>query len=98
MCIRDSEGFCLPVLEAQDFGTPLICSDIPVLREVAGQGALFFSSGDATGLAQCLELIFGNAGTRQSVSLAAQRNAKRFSWTKAAGEIEEIFKGLINGN
>jgi glycosyltransferase involved in cell wall biosynthesis len=92
------EGFCLPVLEAQDFGTPLICSDIPVLREVAGQGALFFSSGDATGLAQCLELIFGNAGTRQSVSLAAQRNAKRFSWTKAAGEIEEIFKGLINGN
>ena len=38
------EGFCLPVVEAQSFGTPVICSDIQILREVAGDGAIFFRS------------------------------------------------------
>ena len=59
------EGFCLPVLEAQFFGTPVICSDIPVLREVAGDGALFFRLGDPSDLAHCLGLIFGNVEIRQ---------------------------------
>ena len=85
------EGFCLPVLEAQSLGKPVICSDIPVLREVAGDGALFFRSGDPFGLARCLEAIFGNLEIRRAVSLAAQRNAERFSWTKAAGEVEALF-------
>ena len=36
------EGFCLPVLEAQNLRIPVITSDIPILREVAGEGALYF--------------------------------------------------------
>jgi glycosyltransferase involved in cell wall biosynthesis len=86
-----NEGFCLPVLEAQSFGTPVICSDIPVLREVAGDGALFFRPGDPLGLARCLKTIFGNTEIRRSIGLAAQRNAERFSWTKAATEVEALF-------
>lgn len=38
------EGFGLPVIEARHFGAPLALSDIPVLREVAGDAqASFFS-------------------------------------------------------
>ena len=89
------EGFCLPVLEAQSFGTPVICSDIPVLREVAGDGALFFRPGDASDLAHCLELIFGNVEIKERLGLAARRNAARFSWAKAAADTEALFKSLI---
>jgi len=85
------EGFCLPVLDAQSLGTPVICSDIPVLREVAGDGALFFRSGDASDLARCLEIIFENGTIRRALSTAAQANAARFSWSKAAAEIEGLF-------
>ena len=72
--------FRLPVLEAQTFGKPVICSNIPVLREVAGAGALFFGSGDAVGLADRLKLIFEDVDLRQRTSLAAHTNAQRFSW------------------
>ena len=35
------EGFGLPVLEAMAQATPVVCSDIPVLHEVAGDAARF---------------------------------------------------------
>ncbi len=35
------EGFGMIVIEANKVGRPVICSDIPVLREVAGTSALF---------------------------------------------------------
>lgn len=28
------EGFGLPIIEAMQFGLPIICSDIPVFREI----------------------------------------------------------------
>jgi glycosyltransferase involved in cell wall biosynthesis len=36
------EGFCFPVAEALQCGTPIVCSDIEVLREVGGAGCCFF--------------------------------------------------------
>lgn len=40
------EGFGLPVLEAMTQGTPVVCSDLAVLREVAGDAALRVAPGD----------------------------------------------------
>ena len=42
------EGFGLPLLEAMASETPLVASDIPVHREVAGDAALFAAPGDRT--------------------------------------------------
>lgn len=43
ICASSVEGFCLPVAEALSFSRRVICSDIPVLREVAGEQAEYFS-------------------------------------------------------
>ena len=37
------EGFGLPPLEAMSLGCPVIASDLPVLREVCGDAALYFN-------------------------------------------------------
>ncbi|MEX1071431.1 MAG: glycosyltransferase family 4 protein [Anaerolineales bacterium] len=37
------EGFGLPIIEAGAAGLPIFCSDIPTLRELAGQSGVFFS-------------------------------------------------------
>jgi glycosyltransferase involved in cell wall biosynthesis len=66
-----------------------------VLREIAGDGALFFSSGDPFGLARCLEVIFANVELRRRVGAAAKKNAERLSWTKAAAEVEALFAKSI---
>lgn len=85
-----TEGFCLPLLEAHTFGVPVICSDLPVLREVAGEGALFVSPKDAAGLADALERIHTNAALLADLRGKATRNSARFSWEKAARETEAV--------
>ena len=49
-----AEGFGLPVVEAGSLGIPLVLSDIPVFREIAGDEATYFKSGDPAALAAVL--------------------------------------------
>jgi len=49
-----AEGFGLPLLEAARCGTPIVCSDIPVFREIAGDDASFFESRSVEALTQVL--------------------------------------------
>lgn len=46
-----NEGFGLPIIEAAQYGKPVIATDIPVFREVAGEGANYFPVDDAPALA-----------------------------------------------
>jgi glycosyltransferase involved in cell wall biosynthesis len=57
------EGFGLPLVEAMACGIPVICSDIEVFREVAGNAALFVNAQDvemwADVLTDCLRASYG---------------------------------------
>jgi glycosyltransferase involved in cell wall biosynthesis len=57
------EGFGLPLIEAAQYGLPIISRDIPVFREVAGEHAYYFRGEDAQALADALRawLSLGNA-------------------------------------
>ena len=92
-----NEGFCLPVVEAQSLGVPVICADIPVLREVAGEGALFFDPKDASALAGRIVSVFGDAQLQKRMAQKSLDNAARFSWRKAAAETEDIFGAALSG-
>ncbi|MDV2079926.1 glycosyltransferase family 4 protein [Marinobacter xestospongiae] len=43
LCASEGEGYGLPLIEAARQGLPIISRDLPVLREVAGDGAIYFS-------------------------------------------------------
>ena len=49
------EGFGLPLIEAAQYGLPLICSDIPIFREVTCGNADFFRVGDVESLSEILK-------------------------------------------
>ena len=95
-CPSSDEGFCLPVAEAQAFGVPVIASDIPILREVAGDGALFFPPNDAHAMAKLIETILSDQSRWKMVSDAALLNSKNFSWTRAAEETAGIFRRALS--
>jgi len=74
------EGFGMPVLEAMAAGVPLACSDIPVLREVAGDCALYFDPLDEEALHRALFRLATGAIPVE----AGLRRAAEFSWEKTA--------------
>lgn len=72
------EGFGIPIIEAQYTGTPLICSDIEVFHEVAGEGAEFcgFSPEE---IAEKIEYLINNPQRREDIVKIGLENVKRFS-------------------
>ncbi len=83
------EGFGLPILQAQAAGTPLACADIPVMREVAGEGAVFFDQRNAWSTAEVLHAYLADAEQRRTRCTLGQRNVERFSWERTAKAVWE---------
>jgi glycosyltransferase involved in cell wall biosynthesis len=90
------EGFCLPILEAQTMGLPIICSDLRVLREVAGDGAIYFPPNDSDSLANAMESLLGGRMSADVLRAAAKENVARFSWERAAKETEAVFDDVLS--
>lgn len=83
-----TEGFCLPVLEAQSFGCPVIVSDIPIMREVAGDNSLFFSPSDPSELLERFKLYLSHDTDEVKMRRDALKNAAKFSWEKSVRQLE----------
>lgn len=85
------EGFGLPVLEALACDVPVVCSDLPALREVAGGHASLvpFGEVDAMGAA----LTDAMAATIDAPELAARRTyAAGFTWRRTAELTVEAYR------
>lgn len=88
------EGFGLPVLEAMAAGIPVICSDLPVLREVGGDCVSYFPVGSAAGLAQRLLRVLTNEPIRANVVADGRAKAREYTWERTAGILLEVLRSV----
>jgi glycosyltransferase involved in cell wall biosynthesis len=74
------EGFGLPLLEALAAGTPVVASDLPVLREVGAEHASYAPVGDAEAFAAALRAVLEGSAD----PAAGRAHAARFTWAASA--------------
>ena len=82
------EGFGLPVLEAMACGTPVVVSDDPALREVAGDAAVY-ADGD---LAEAIRTALAD---RDRLVAAGLERAKEFSWEETARRTLDVYREVL---
>lgn len=92
------EGFCLPVVEAQTRGIPVVCPDLRIFREIAGTGALFFSPDSPQELSDCFRKLNSDTSAHKMLSERALDNSQRFSWGQAAAATEAILLRTVTRN
>lgn len=78
------EGYGLPVVEAARMGLGSICSDIPVLHEVGGEGAIYVPPDDAVAWAATIADVA--AGRR----IADPAHTSALSWDDSACQLLEV--------
>jgi glycosyltransferase involved in cell wall biosynthesis len=90
----EAEGFGLPLAEALACGAVAVASDLPVLREVGGDAAVYCSVGDVPAWAGAIDRLLADPG---SAPCRADRlaRASRFTWEEHARTIAEAYQRLL---
>lgn len=88
------EGFGIPVLQSMGCGLPAAVSDLDVLREVAGESALYFNPLDRASLAVAMARVFQDEELRDRLKKNGLERARQFSWEKCARETLKVLENL----
>jgi glycosyltransferase involved in cell wall biosynthesis len=88
------EGFGLPVLEAMAQETAVVCSDIPVLREVAGDAAVFVRVRDIDAWTEVLVELLRDDDRRARFAAAGRARATGFTWARCVDRTRAVYRSV----
>ena len=89
------EGFGLPPLQALACGAPVVCFDTTSLPEVVDKTGLMVAE-DPENLLQGIKKILNNHELRDELIKLGLKQAKKFSWGRAARETLKLYEKFNN--
>jgi glycosyltransferase involved in cell wall biosynthesis len=90
--LSKGEGFGLPIIEAAHYNLPIICSNIPVLKEIATTFATYVEIRDSETLASDLEKWYTSY---QQGEITATSKMPRLTWKESINVLYNVF---LNNN
>lgn len=84
------EGFGIPIVEAFNTETPVVCSDIPAYREVAKNAAKFFHPCKIDQCVAALYTVCTDNKIAQELVKAGKDRQQAFSWKKSAQQLKAL--------
>lgn len=78
------EGFGIPLVEAMQCHTPIICSNTTSIPEIAGDAGLSVNPFEVNDISNAMIELFKNENTRQQLIQNGIKRKNNFSWNKSA--------------
>jgi glycosyltransferase involved in cell wall biosynthesis len=92
------EGFGIPVLEAFITECPVVCSNLPVIKEVVGDAAIFFDPLDVEGMASAIGQVIDDKHIAQKLIAEGKKQAELFSAKKMAQDTVDALRSVYKGD
>lgn len=86
------EGFGIPPLESMSYGCPVIVSDIPALREINEDAALYADPLNIADMSSKMDLLIRDIQLRKTLSEKGRLQVQKYSWDKSAQQVLELVK------
>ena len=87
-----AEGFGIPGLNAMAAGLPVVCSNIPTLKEVYDNAALYFDPNDPQDIAEKINQIVSDSKIRSGLIDSGLQQVKKYSWHQMVQETLDVYK------
>ena len=94
--LSNYEGFGLTLLEAMKMKCPVLCSDIPVFREIYKNSCKFVNPKNINNIRKGMENILKSNIVRKRLIFNSIPVIKRFSWEECALNTSKIYKKILN--
>ncbi|MGH2751072.1 MAG: glycosyltransferase family 4 protein [Actinomycetota bacterium] len=91
------ESFGIVLIEAMAAGAPVVCSDLPGFRAVAGDAALLVPPDDVGALAVALRAVLADVERARTMSAAGRAVANRFDWRLLGERLEDVYVRAASG-
>ena len=90
------EGFGIPIIEAMQCETPVICSRTTSMPEIGGDAVLLVNPFNANNISEAMIELFTNESFRLQLIEKGIQRKKQFSWDKSANLLWESMMKAIN--
>jgi len=85
----------MPVLEALEYGCPVITTGVSSLPEIAGEAALYISPSDPESIGLALQRLMNDPLLRSALILKGHEQARKFTWEKTAEETARVYREVL---
>ena len=85
------EGFGIPLIEALKFKVPVICSDIPIFREIAADSVLYFEKQNEINLFEKMKELIQSEELSQKLVLKGLERVKKFNRYNFIKDFEKTY-------
>ena len=85
------EGFGIPLIEALKLKVPVICSDIPIFREIADDSVIYFKKNNEEDLFQKMKQLVQSEGLSSKLVSKGIEKVKKYNRYNFIKDIEKIY-------
>ncbi len=90
-----AEGYGMPLVEALAAGLPVLASDLPAFREVAGDIPEYFDPLDGLGWIQAIEEYARPGSKQRQAQLARMQGWQAPTWEAHFGQVQELMQRCL---
>lgn len=98
LCESEHEGFCVPLLEAMLFNTPIIAYDSCAVPDTLGDSGVIFTKKNQAMVAEIIDIVATDLNMRMKIIKSQRKRLEYFDDNKTKQKFREFIESIIGNS